>query len=87
VLARNRQFDLLPVMEADSTLFGMAIDESTAAVVEKGMISVAGESYVLIYDRFDWSKQIREWGRIYVPFRMMQKGTAFDLSKRAMFRK
>ena len=87
VLARNRQFDLLPVLEADSTLFGMAIDESTAAVVEKGMISVAGDSYVLIYDRSDWNKQISEWGRIYMPFRMMQKGTAFDLSKRAMIRK
>jgi cyanophycinase-like exopeptidase len=65
----------------------MAIDESTAAVVEKGMITVAGESYVLIYDRSDWNKQISEWGRIYVPFRMMQKGTAFDLSKRSMIRK
>jgi cyanophycinase len=86
VLARNRQFDLLPVLEADTSLFGMAIDESTAAVVEKGMVSVAGESYVLIYDRLDWNKQMREWGRIYIPFRMMQKGTAFDLSKRSMIR-
>lgn len=87
VLARNRQFDLLPVLESDTTLFGMAIDESTAAVVEKGMISVAGESYVLIYDQRDWNKQRTEWGKVYVPFRMMQKGTAFDLSRRSMIRK
>lgn len=86
VLARNRQFDLLPVLEADSTLFGMAIDESTAAVVEKGMISVAGESFVLIYDQIDWNKQMKDWGRIYIPFRMMQKGSAFDLSKRTIIR-
>jgi cyanophycinase len=87
VLARNRQFDLLPVMEADTTLFGMAVDESTAAVVEKGIISVAGDSYVLIYDQYDWDKQMKEWGRVYIPFRMMQKGSAFDLTKHAMIKK
>jgi cyanophycinase len=87
VLARNRQFDLLPVLEADTSLFGIAIDESTAAIVEKGMISVAGDSYVLIYDQYDWHKQMREWGRVYMPFRMIAKGATFDLTKRSIINK
>jgi cyanophycinase len=79
VLARNRQFDLLPVLEADPSLFGLAVDESTAAIVEKGMITVAGESYVLIYDQQDWARQKKEWGRVYMPFRMIRKGGSFSL--------
>lgn len=79
VLARNRQFDLVPVLEADPTLFGLAIDESTAAVVEKGTISVAGDSYVLIYDQEHWATQKKEWGRVFMPFRMMRRGGSFDL--------
>lgn len=82
VLARNRQFDLLPVMEADTTLFGLAIDESTAAVMEEGRISVAGKSYVLVYDRSDWAQQKTKWGRIYMPFMMISQGERYDLRER-----
>jgi cyanophycinase len=87
VLARNRQFDLLPVLERDTTLFGMAIDESTAAIVEKGVIRAVGKSYVLIYDRQHWQQQTKELGRVYVPFRMMSSGGSYSLGKHEMLRK
>jgi cyanophycinase-like exopeptidase len=74
------------VLEADPTLFGLAVDESTAAIVEKGVITVAGESYVLVYDQLDWDRQKKEWGRVYIPFKMIQKGFSFDLSKRILIR-
>jgi len=84
VLVRNRQFDLLPVLEADPSLFGLAVDESTAAIVEKGIITVAGESYVLVYDQQDWAKQKKEWGRVYMPFKMIRKGASFDLQTKVL---
>ncbi|MFM1968936.1 MAG: hypothetical protein RL152_313, partial [Bacteroidota bacterium] len=35
VLVRNRQFDLIPMMETNSNLLGMALDEATAAYVQR----------------------------------------------------
>lgn len=82
VLVRNRQFDLVPVMESKPNLLGIAIDESTAAIVEGNKIGVVGKSYVMIYDQSNWKQQIAEWGRVYKPFLMMQEGTSFDLKTR-----
>jgi cyanophycinase len=87
VLARNRQFDLLPVLERDTSLFGMAIDESTAAIVEKGIIRGVGKSYVLIYDQWHWQQQAKDLGRVYVPFRMISSGGSYSLHKHEMLRK
>ena len=82
VLVRNRQFDLVPVLESKPNLLGIAIDESTAAIVEGNKIGVVGKSYVMIYDQSNWKQQIAEWGRVYKPFLMMQEGTSFDLKMR-----
>ena len=82
VLVRNRQFDLVPVLESIPNLFGIAIDESTAAIVEGDKISCLGKSYVMIYDQSNWKQQIADWGRIYRPFLMMQEGISFDLNTR-----
>jgi cyanophycinase len=82
VLVRNRQFDLVPVLESSPNLLGIAIDESTAAIVEGNRIRVVGKSYVMIYDQSNWKEQIAEWGRVYKPFLMMQEGTSFDLKLR-----
>ena len=57
VLARNRQFDLIPVIEQHPHLLGIAIDESTAIVVEGNQFSVLGKSYAMVYDAQDWEKQ------------------------------
>ena len=50
VLRRNRQFDLVEVIEAHPELLGIAIDENTAVVVQRDQFEVIGASYVLIYE-------------------------------------
>jgi cyanophycinase len=50
VLKRNRQFYLIPVIEAHPELLGIGIDEDTAIVVRRDRFEVAGSSYVLVYD-------------------------------------
>ena len=50
VLRRNRQFDLIPVIEAHPELLGIGIDEDTAIVVRRDRFEVVGSSYVLVYD-------------------------------------
>lgn len=79
VLVRNRQFDLIPVLEAHPGVLGIAIDESTAAVVTGNSLSVAGKSYVMVYDQNDWKTQLSDWKRVYRPFRMLQEGMVYDL--------
>jgi len=86
VLVRNRQFDMLPIMRADTSLFGIAIDESTAAIVEGDVLSVAGGSYVLVYDRVQWKRQEADWGEIHRPFVMLREGQRYDLKKHEMIK-
>jgi cyanophycinase len=81
VLARNRQFDLVPVLENHPNTLGLAIDESTAAVVTQGSIQVVGKSFMLVYDPKDWERQRREWGRVYQPFRMFAPGTVWKMDR------
>ena len=50
LLRRNRQFDLIEVIEAHPHLLGIGIDEDTAIVVEGDRFEVMGQSYVVIYD-------------------------------------
>jgi cyanophycinase len=49
VLRRNRQFDMLEVMDKNPNLFGIGLDENTAIVVQGDRFDVIGQSYVLIY--------------------------------------
>ena len=50
LLARNRQFDLIPVIEAHPELLGIGLDEDTAIVVQGDRAEVIGQGYVAIYD-------------------------------------
>jgi cyanophycinase len=50
VLQRNRQFDLIEVIEAHPELLGIGLDEDTAIVVQGDRFEVIGRSYALIYD-------------------------------------
>ena len=50
LLRRNRQFDLIEVIETHPHLLGIGIDEDTAIVVEGDEFEVMGQSYVVIYD-------------------------------------
>lgn len=50
VLRRNRQFDMIEVIEAHPELLGIGLDEDTALVVQGDRAEVIGRSYALIYD-------------------------------------
>jgi cyanophycinase len=50
VLKRNRQFDLIEVIEAHPELLGIGLDENTAIVVRGDQAQVIGASYAIIYD-------------------------------------
>ena len=80
VLVRNRQFDLVPVLENHPNTLGIALDESTAAVVTPGTIEVVGKSYMLVFDPKDWERQRKEWGRVYRPFLMFAQGQRYGIS-------
>lgn len=86
VLKRNRQFDLIPVLESYPHLLGIAIDESTAIIVKDRKFSVWGPSYVLVYDPIDWQTQIQKTGRISKPFFMLSKGQKYDLDTRKIIK-
>jgi len=50
VLRRNRQFDVIEVIEKHPELLGLHFDENTAIVVRGDTFEVIGPSYVLVYD-------------------------------------
>jgi cyanophycinase len=75
LLARNRQFDLIPVVQKYPELLGIGIDENTAIVVEGDEFEVIGESYVLIYDN---RTTVGDRGRFY----FLAPGDQFDLATR-----
>lgn len=50
LLQRNRQFDMIEVVEAHPELLGIGLDEDTAIVVRGDRFEVVGRSYVAIYD-------------------------------------
>ncbi len=75
VLRRNRQFDLIEVIETHPGLLGIGIDENTAIVVQGDEFEVIGSSYVLIYDN---QKMVGDDGRFY----FIPPGGRFDLKTR-----
>lgn len=75
VLRRNRQFDLIQVIEAHPELLGIGIDENTAIVVQGDEFEVMGASYVLVYDNH---ATVGEAGRFY----FIPPGGRFNLATR-----
>ena len=75
LLRRNRQFDMLEVMEAMPDLLGIGIDENTAIVVQGDEFEVIGESYVVIYDT---GAQIDSGGDFY----FLAPGDRFNMATR-----
>ena len=80
LLARNRQFDLIPVIEAHPELLGIGIDEDTAIVVQGDRAEVIGQSYVAIYDA---RSTVAEDGRFY----LLRPGDQIDLATRVPMRR
>jgi len=54
VLMRNRQFDLVEIIEQYPDLLGIGLDENTAIVVRGDSFEVMGQGYVLIHDANAW---------------------------------
>lgn len=79
LLRRNRQFDLIEVIEAHPELLGIGLDENTAIVVEGDRFEVIGQSYVAIYDN---QRQIPPGGRFY----FLAPGDRYDMGTREAWR-
>ena len=79
LLKRNRQFDLIEIVEAHPHLLGIGLDENTAIVVQGDRFDVIGQSYVAI---FDHDKTLDSGGRFY----FLAPGDSFDLLTRQAFR-
>lgn len=80
VLRRNRQFDMLEVLEAHPELLGISIDEDTAIVVEGDRFDVIGQSYALIYST---TTVAGKSGKFY----FMGAGDRFDMKTRQASRR
>jgi cyanophycinase len=80
VLRRNRQFDMLEVVDKYPDLLPLSIDEDTAIVVQGDQFDVIGRSYVLIYS----TKTVAgASGRFY----FMGAGDRFDMKTRKATRR
>lgn len=84
VMRRNRQFDLIPVIEKFSQLLGIGIDERTAIIVKQDRFEVIGPSYVGIYDAKQWQVQKIKDGKIAQPFFYLSSGQQYDLKNRKL---
>lgn len=78
VIARKRQKDLIPVIDAHPELLGIGIDEGTAAVVTGNQLRVIGASKVLLY-----TKELPVDGE---PYHSLSAGDVFDLARRVITR-
>lgn len=79
VLRRNRQFDMVKVVEAHPDLLGIGLDENTAIEVHGDMATVMGESYMLVYDN---QKTTGGDGKFY----FLAPGDRFNLATREAVR-
>jgi cyanophycinase len=75
LLKRNRQFDLVEVIQAHPELLGIGIDENTAIVVTGNSFEVIGESYVAVFDN---QRMIGDHGFFF----FLSAGDRFDLVTR-----
>ncbi len=75
VMRRNRQFDLIEVIEAHPELLGIGLDENTAIVVQGDRFQVIGTSYALI---FDYQSTTGVDGKFY----FLAPGDRFNLATR-----
>jgi cyanophycinase len=75
LLVRNRQFDLIEIIEARPELLGIGIDENTAIVVQGNGFDVIGQGYVAIYDH---DRMLDSGGKFY----FLAPGDRFNLATR-----
>jgi cyanophycinase len=79
LLRRNRQFDLIEIINAKPELLGIGLDEKTAIIVQGDQFTVMGPSYVAIYDH----EILQKSGRFY----FLGDGDRYDLKTRKPMRR
>jgi len=79
LLVRNRQFDLIEIIEARPELLGLGIDEDTAIVVHGNEFEVIGQGYVAVYDH---ARIVGTNGQFF----FLMPGDRFDLETRQPLR-
>jgi cyanophycinase len=80
LLRRNRQFDMLEVIDKYPDLLGIGLDENTAIVVEGDRFNVIGQSYAVVYS----NKPVAgASGRFY----FLGAGDRFDMKERKATRR
>ena len=85
ILARNRQFDILEILDKKTALLGIGLDENTGILVTYNQFEVIGNHYVAIFDGTRWS---RERDTIYQlepksrEFYFLKSGDKYDLLNR-----
>jgi cyanophycinase len=79
MLRRNRQFDLMEIVEAKPGLLGVGLDEDTAIVVRGNRFEVIGQSYIAI---FDYTHRLDSGGKFY----FLEPGDQFDILQRQAYR-
>jgi len=94
LLALNRQFDILEILNVHPELLGIGLDENTAIVVHGNDFEVIGESFVAVYDgtfcqfvrdKSDWSIERPEITRLpkgSERFYLLGAGRKYSLSDR-----
>ncbi len=88
LLVRNRQHDLIDVIEKYPGLLGIGIDENTAVLVQGNRMEVLGESFVAIFDHNLWLKEpgdslaIPGGGKFY----LLRSGDVYDVKERTVLR-
>lgn len=93
-LKRNRPFDLVDFIKVAPELIGIAIDESTAVLVQKDNLQVLGKSYVAIYDYNtiigNGAKHVVDNKEDFTasngPFFFLHDGQKYDLAARAVIK-
>jgi len=82
LLTRNRQFDLLEILEENPQLLGIGLDENTGIVVTEKGFEVMGKSYVVVYDGSQYSGDYDESVEVKNRFYFLEAGEKYDLVKR-----
>ncbi|MFC1660583.1 cyanophycinase [Gemmatimonadota bacterium] len=84
VLARNRQFDLIGVLNEHPGMLGIGIDENTAIVVRGDAFEVIGTSYITIHDdqRHIPPDPPETFRTVGGPFYFLRPGDTYDLVTR-----
>jgi len=93
-LKRNRPFDLVDFIKKSPQLIGIAIDESTAILVQKDTLQVLGKSYIAIYDyntiQGNGPKHVIDKGEDFTasngPFFFLHEGQKYDLGSRVVIK-